>query len=105
MAKRGKPTKSSKAPAKPKRKAKAAVKPAHGLRTICVEPNAAAVAMLESVLERLRTSETVAVALVEVKRGGDVEWQWADCESGVGHHLTSGAATLLQDLSSAGCEA
>jgi hypothetical protein len=60
------------------------------------EVNAEAVELVEQVLARLRSGHAVAVAFVEVGRGGVVATGW--CESNEYHRLNSGAARLANRL-------
>lgn len=65
---------------------------------IRAEVNASAVSLVEEVLERLRSGVTLAVAVVEVKKGRLVATGWVDSPSGSYHELNSGAATLASRL-------
>lgn len=60
------------------------------------EINRCAIEMVEGLLERLRSGEAVAVALVEVKADGFVATGYS--KSRHYHHLNSGAATLAHRL-------
>lgn len=58
-----------------------------------------AVHLIEDVLERLRRGESIAVAVVEVMKAGNVATAY--CKSQSYHHLNSGAARLAARLASA----
>jgi hypothetical protein len=60
--------------------------------------NGEAIEMLERALVRVRLGEMQSVALVMAYADGSVETAWAQ-RSQI-HHLTSGAASLLQRLAS-----
>jgi hypothetical protein len=65
-------------------------------------PNEDAIALVEGLLERLRSGESVAVAFVEVFRNRSVATAW--CESESYHLLNSGAAGLAARLAMDGIE-
>lgn len=61
-------------------------------------PNQDAIQVLEGILERLRSGESLAIAYVEVRQMGSVATGWADHPTGRYHFLCSGAARLLSRL-------
>lgn len=65
-----------------------------------LEVNGEAVEMLSGLLERVRSGEAIAVAFVEVKRGGIVANAFANSRTGSYHALNSGAARLAYRLAS-----
>ena len=71
----------------------------YGMSNIPDDPDLAIEAgsrLCEELLERLRAGQSVAVAFVEVKRGGIVATAFS--KSDVFHFLNSGAATLANRL-------
>lgn len=67
-----------------------------------LEVNTEAVDLIERMLERVRSGEVVAVALVEVKRGGVVATAYSNSRTGHYHGLNSGAARLAHRLAAVG---
>lgn len=61
-------------------------------------PNAEALRLVEDVAERLRSGESIAVALVEVRKGRTVATAWSQPPDGAYHLLNSGAARLASRL-------
>lgn len=81
------------------------MKPEVKLSLVADEVNTEAVELLSGLLERVRGGESVAVAIVEVRRGGVVSTAFANSHSGAYHALNSGAARLASRLSSVPDEA
>lgn len=61
-------------------------------------PNADALKLVEDVAGRLRSGESIAVALVEVRKGREVATAWSQSPDGSYHLLNSGAARLAARL-------
>lgn len=64
------------------------------------EPNAHALELIEACAERLRSGESIAVALVEVRKGRTVGSAWSEAPDGSYHLLNSGVARLAHRLAS-----
>jgi len=61
-------------------------------------PNTEALKLVEDVAERLRSGESIAVALIEVRKGRTVATAWSQPPDGAYHLLNSGAARLAARL-------
>lgn len=70
-------------------------------RKINLEKNEVAVERLGEILERFKSGESLAFAIVEVKRAGTVATQYVSDGKSY-HELNSGAATLAHRIASAG---
>jgi hypothetical protein len=76
------------------------VQPADTLNTDAADTlNTDAADALAKVAARLASGETRAIAVVEVRRGGTVGTFYSNSHEGHHHQLTSGALTLLRQLS------
>jgi hypothetical protein len=65
---------------------------------VTAEVNEPAAELLNEVMERIASGETVAIALIEVRKGHSVATDWS--ENGQYHLLNSGAARLAARLAS-----